>query len=386
MISKSLHPLSPNVEISLDGVPVDYTAIQSMDLHLTENEHDMLTIDIAGLPPKAATDYIGAGVFVLVDSGYGRSQQFYGYVISTEPRIVTKDGLVNRSPIQMARINCIGASLNMKNVSSRVWDYPTLGNILKELANKYHFSLDFPKDSFKPTRLVQASESDWSFLRRVVDTFGYSVSVHGTHVHVWDRDKSTGRLPSYHELTTIKTDLGNTPCSILSFNPYLGHLSSLGNSSKTANTILDHDGNIFDMDATDTDISNHKTVTSSRFTVPLKTPYQTMEENVRAIGASERHKSVYRAKAEITAGGGIVPGGTVNLNKYNSSFDGLWYVSSVHHKIGKEKYVTNLELFKNDDYTQTPEITKVATFVTPPTPILKNGVWVSSMEKINEYS
>lgn len=385
MITKSLHPLSPNVEVAIDGVAVDYTAIQSMDMHLTENEHDMLTVNILGLPPKAATDYIGAGIYVIVDSGFGRRQEFYGYIISTEPKIVAKDGLVNRSPIQIARLNCIGASLNMKNVDSRVWNSPTLGAILKEIAGKYNFSLDFPKDSFKPTRLVQSSESDWSFLRKVVDTFGYSMSVHGTHIHVWDRDKSVGRQISYHELSTIRTNYDNTPCSVMSFSPYLGHLSSMGNSSKTANTILDRDGNIFDMNATNTDLSDHKTVISSKFTVPLKTPYQTLEENLRAISASERYKSVYRATAEVAAGGGVVPGGTVNLNKYDSSFDGLWYVSSVHHKIGKEKYVTNLELFKNDDYLQNPEIPRVSTFTPPPVPVLKNGVWVSSMENINEY-
>jgi phage protein D len=386
MITKSLHPLSPNVEFSIDGVAVDYTAVQGMDLYLTENEHDMLSIDIVGLPPRAVTDYLGAGVYVLVDSGYGRSQSFYGYIISTEPQIVTRNGLVNRSPVQITRLNCIGASLNMKTVSSRVWDYPTLGNIIKEMAAKYHFSVDYPKDSFKPTRLVQSSESDWSFLRKVIDTFGYTMSVHGTHMHIWDRDKSVGRLTSYHDLLTMKTDSNNSPCSVMSFSPYLGHLSSLGNSSKTTNTILDREGNVFEMDATNTDIANHKTVLSSKFTIPLKTPYQTVEENIRAIASSERYKSVYRAKAEIAAGGGIVPGGTVNLNKYDSAFDGLWYVSSVHHKIGKEKYVTNLELFKNDDYTQDPEVPNVSNFIKPPTPIMKNGVWVSSLEKVNEYT
>lgn len=386
MITKSLHPLSPNVEISLDGIPVDYTAIQGMDLHLTENEHDMLTIDIAGLPPRAATDYIGAGAYVLIDSGYGRSHKFYGYVISTEPVMVTKDGLVNKSPIQMARLNCIGASLNMKTVRSRVWEYPTIGNILKDIASKYHFSLDYPKDSFKPTRLVQASESDWSFLRRVVDTFGYAVSVHGTHIHVWDRDKSVGRTPSYHVITTLRDQIGTTPCSVISFSPFLGHLSSLGNSSKSANTILDKSGQIFEMDATKTNLAGTKTVESSKFTVPLKAPYQTLEENLRAIAASEKHKSVYRAHTEITAGGGIVPGGIVNLTRYESAFDGLWYVSSVHHKIGKEKYITELELYKNDDYTPDFEMPKVATFVTPPEPEFRNNVWVASVEKINEYS
>jgi phage protein D len=386
MIIQSSHPLSPKVEITLDGVAVNYNSIVGFDMDLHENEHDMLIIEITGIPPKAATDYIGTAVYALLDSGYGRSQTFYGYVISTEPSSVTRRGLVNKSLIQSTKLNCIGASLPMKEISSRVWESPTLGNIVKEIAKKYHFSLDYPKDSFKPTRLVQALESDWAFLRRVVMSFGYAMSVHGTHIHIWDISKSVGRLPSYHQLLTMSNNTENSPCTVLTFDAYLGHLSSAGNSSKSVNTVLDNQGNIFSIDATQTDLASSKTINESKFSMPLKRSYQTLEENKRAVMASEQYKSIYHATAEVVAGAGIVPGGTVDLKGYESNFDGLWYVSGVCHKMAKEKYTTVLSLKKSDDYVKDPTIPLVTSFVKPAIPSYLNTQWVSSMENINEYA
>jgi hypothetical protein len=386
MIIQSSHPLSPKVEITLNGVAVNYNSIVQFDMELHENEHDMLIIEIMGIPPRAATDYIGVAVYALIDSGYGRSQAFHGYVVSTEPSSVTKQGLVNKSLIQSTKLNCIGASLPMKEVSSRVWDSPTLGNVVKELAKKYHFSLDYPKDSFKPTRLVQALESDWAFLRRVVMSFGYAMSVHGTHIHIWDRSKAVGRLPSYHQILTMTKNMENTPCTILTFDAYLGLLSSAGNSSKSVNTILDNQGNIFSIDATQTELASTKTISESKFSMPLKKSYQTLEENIRAVTASEQYKSIYRATAEVVAGAGIVPGGTVDLKGYESNFDGLWYVSGVCHKMAKEKYTTVLTLLKNDDYVKDPTIPPVTSFTKPSEPVFLNAQWVSSMEKVNEYA
>ena len=163
MITNFTNSLAGDYTFVLFGSPVMYSSVTEYELTLSENKHDMLVVTMAGIPPLAVTDYIGAPVSFSLGSSPGRSQTFNGYVSYTEPVTHNRDGVVNDSPIQLARLYCLGASYVMKEINSKVWDYPTLENVVTEIANRHHFSIDYPKDSYNPVRLVQSMESDWSF-------------------------------------------------------------------------------------------------------------------------------------------------------------------------------------------------------------------------------
>lgn len=386
MIYSSSHALSPDMVVKIEGVFIDYTSISAFDIELTEDEHDFATIIINGIPPESVTDFFNKPVYLRIDSGIGRVQEFQGYVVAVEPVSVTKMGMVNSSFIQTFRIRCLGASYVMKSVSSRVWEYPTLHNILSDLSFKYKFSASYPKDTFKPTRMTQANESDWTFLRRVVEKYGYSMSVHGTHIHVWDVAKATRRLPSYHVLATPKTNYVERPGMILNFEADMGQISLSGNNSEAVNTTLDDRGNIISIAAKDGFLKDTKTVKTSLFDNPIKGNYQNFSEAERAVEAAQRRRNMFTARAEITAGAGIVPGGTVSLIGYGGNFDGIWYVSSVLHKLANSMYTTELVLYKNKlNYEET--ITGALNVAgAPPEPLLINGKWVSSSGKVDQYA
>lgn len=385
MIYKSNHPLSPDTIIKINDVFVDYTSISEFTIELTENEHDYATIVINGAPAASVTDFFNAAVYLVIDSGYGRRQEFYGYVVSAEPTSTTKHGLVNNSYIQELKLQCLGASLLMKQVSSRIWDFPTLDNIVSELSLKYKLSASYPKDSFKPTRLTQSNESDWSFLRRVVSTYGYSMSVHGTHLHIWDVFKATRRLPSYHLLLTPQTFSAEHPGMVLKFEAYMGHLSRSGDTSSVINATIDQQGNVIEFAANQGGLKDTRAVKYSLFDQPLKNSYQTFAESERAVEARQRYQTLFRAHAEITAGAGIVPGGIVSLIGYGGEFDGVWYVSSVLHRMTNNMYTTQLELHKNNKTSEESITGALNVFNLPPEPIFVNGKWVSSSEKLEQY-
>lgn len=387
MIIRSSHPLSPSVDVVLNGRSVNYSSISSFEIELTENEHDMATVIMQGINPIAVTDYIGAAIKISINSGVGREHTFFGYVVSTEPMVTSSRGLINDSPVHSTGIRCIGASLVMKEVSSRVWDNPTLGNVLSALAKKHNFSVAYPKDSFKPTRLTQANESDWAFLRRVTDVYGYSMSAHGTHINVWDPLRSSNRLPSFHALVTPtpKISTGELPCTVIKFEADFGHHSVSGDTSRASVTTLTSRGMIAKIDSKDGEMASSRSVFSSAFTKPIKHPYRTFAEAKRAVDASQKYRTLYKAKAEVTAGAGIVPGGIVLLTEYGGDFDGIWYVSSVTHKMGQSMYTTELVLNKNDNNGEEPYAKPTSLFDEPPEPSLVRDRWVTSTKRVLEY-
>lgn len=385
MIYKSAHPLSPTTRVVINNVSVDYTSISEFTIELTENEHDYATIVIAGAPPASVTDFFNTSIYILLDSGIGRRQEFYGYVVASEPVSRSESGLVNNSLIQELRLRCLGASFVMKEINSQVWERPTLENIVSEMAQKYRFSAEYPKDSFKPTRLTQANESDWSFLRRVVETYGYNMSVHGTHLYIWDVLDSSRRLPSYHVLTTPSTYVTERHGAVLRFSANLGHHSSSGDQSRLTTAIVDYQGNVVSIDSGSGDLRDTRSVKYSLFSNPVKQSFQTAEEAERAVGSKQRHKPLFTASAEVTAGAGIVPGGVVSLLGYGGEFDGIWYVSNVVHKVQTSMYTTELTLQKNNLTSEERGAGALDIVELPSTPTLYNNRWVSSVGEVSVY-
>ena len=124
MIVKSPYGVSPDIEVTIGGATVDYNTMYRVELILEENQHDMLVIEVSGIPPRAITDYYGKPVQLTISTGPRLSQRFNGYVEDVRPVSLTAGGLMNKSPFQAARIVCMGASYQP------AWKYqPNLGRI-----------------------------------------------------------------------------------------------------------------------------------------------------------------------------------------------------------------------------------------------------------------
>lgn len=387
MIYKSTSPLSPAVTIRISGVEVDYTSIMGADLVLEENKHDLLVLKFSGVPPSLINQYLNAPVLFNIDSGTFRSQLFTGYVSNVEPVTQANLGYVNNSPFQEVNVYCVGASYYMKALSNKVWNPPTLGNVVSSMSKKYGFSADFPRDQYTPLGLSQTAESDWSFLVKAVNKYSYRVSVHGTHIHVWDVYSATGRASSYHELITNSNPGGAQPCTILKFEAYMGALSSSGYSSSTTVSYLDRQGNSLSVNTRDikADSGLGKKFVSD-FENFAASSTQSFEEAQRELLRIKKANMPFSAHVELTAGAGIVPGGIVNVLNYGSDFDGLWYVKSVKHVLSQAHYLTHLEITKDAVYTPDINITPVTKFKAPPEPLVINNRWVARTRKVTEYA
>lgn len=387
MIFNSGSPLSPKVYLEIGDVEVSYTSIDTIDLELCVNSHDVLTLHLNGIPSKAITDYINAPVRFLISSGPGRSQEFVGYVLYVEPAYSTSAPIVNESMFYSARVICFGASVAMKSTNSRVWGSTTIYRIAQEIAQKYRMSLSVIKDSFEIRNAVQASESDWEFLVRMCETYGYSMTVHGTHMSIWDPFQAIGRRPSYERLVPQNAYLGATPGGILELKGTFGHLTPDGHSYKYKISSIDDNGSI----AMISDPSNGSVPSwSGSGETPLYTSTITnnatsIGEGQRLIEATRRKHFAFNASMRISAGSGIVPGGVVVIEGYESNFEGLWYVREVAHRVSNSSYTTDLVISR--DYNTSGEFIVPPTTLAelPPESVFVDNRWIASQQTVELY-
>jgi phage protein D len=387
MIFNTGNPLSPKVYIAINGVEVKYKSIQTMSLSLGTNMHDILVLNMAGIPPRAITDYIDAAVRMTITSGQGRTQEFCGYVLYVEPESDGRSSIVNNSPFQTTRIVCFGASLSMMGKKQRVWEDVSIKSLASDFCDTYHFSLDVLDDGFVLPRLVQSGESDWHFLTRICAKYGYSVTMHGTHMHIWDPFKAIGRRPSFEKLQPVIKTTSPTPGGILKFEGLFGYVTPEGWSTNYQVGVLDSNG--VSSTVTSNILNNEESWSGvgkrSKFYSTIVESTQTIVEAEKVIGAKERETFPFTAKVQISAGAGIVPGGIVDVVGYNSNFEGLWYVREVTHSIGGTSYVTDLMLGRDFNTTKTFNIAPVELAQQAPEPKFVAGEWRATSERVNAY-
>ena len=386
MIINSGNPLSPKTYIALHNVEVDYHSIQQATVDLCVNKHDMVVLKLAGIPANYITDYIDAPVRVTLSSGPGRSQDFCGRVLYVEPESDSRAPIVNNSPFQTIRLVCFGASMSMMGAKSKLWENVSIKSIAEQLCDTYRFSLDVIDDNFILPRLMQKGESDWAFLIRICEKYGYSVTVHGTHMHIWDPFKAIGRRPSYEELTSVASSLGAAPGNILNFKGTFGYVTPQGYSTNYEVSSLDSDGVSQTVSSTSFSKESWSGINDpSKFYNVVLESVQTVAEAEKIVGAKERRTFPFNASVEISAGSGIVPGGVVKVIGYNSHFDGLWYVRDVKHTIGGSSYFTKLEISRDFNTSESFVVPPTQLAQAAPEPEFVAGEWRASSERVNAY-
>ncbi len=384
------HPfgITPSIEISIGGVPVLYESIKTVEISLNEGEHDMAVLHMYGIPQKAIIEYIGAPVQIVMTRGKAERQEFVGEIAQVVPESAARKGAVNNSPFQEADIYCMGASFKMRGSKSRVWGETTLTNIATELAKEYNFSLDVPQTTLLHSDTTQINKSDWVFLNELCDLYSYGLTVHGTHIHIWDPWRATGRQRSYHEVVSVKEsnfDPKPTPGVVLSFN---GTFSSQPTSEKYT-AALDAQGNISYLSSSQLPSLKENSGLGKAFTTEFRSridaPAKSAEEAELAIRTSIRDSIPFTATLEVIGILGVYPGGLISLRGFDTLVDNLWYIKGVKQKVGGVGMITTLEVVSDSTNQERYKIASTEGFKEPPKPKYDGKQWVTQFRKINAY-
>jgi phage protein D len=381
MIFKNKFPNAPDVTVVLSGVSVDYTSIQTVSIDIAENQHDMATIDFVGLLPKAITDYVGAPVYISISVSPAQTTTFYGYVTYVEPEMITRQGLVNNSPVQSATVVCFGASYDMTNTKNKVWENATIPNVVEALASTYNYSYSVPSDYFVWTRLLQNQKSDWAFLKDTCTSLGYAITTNGTHIHVYDPYKALGRKLPYVELLTVRGASGDMvylPGRIMEFTGTFGDVTPDGDSNKVNYVGVDASGRAITTSPDDMEYSHLGEAVPSRYTTTVNVNVSSVEMLNRFSNAAVRQRYPYNAKVTVTGIPDPVPGSIAKIDNYDSNFDGYWLVRSVKHTVTRSNFLTELTISTDSTNGMNPEVQPVSAYNQPPAPSLSDTTWKAS--------
>jgi len=245
MIVTNLSPLGITWECVIDNAPFSKIRVQRISISLVENQHDLATIEVVGVPSEYLMDYVDKPVYLKIETLGNRVCNFYGYVSRIEAESNTNEGLVNNSPFQLVSIICLGSSYLTMSKQNAVWENVSLIDIISEIASTYRYGYSIPNNQYRFKRLVQAETSLWQFLVKTVSSLGYSITLRNNHIHIWDYQNAAGRQPSYSELTGTKVKKINykpVPGSIISFKPIFSTLSPSGASTRKVISYIDNLG------------------------------------------------------------------------------------------------------------------------------------------------
>jgi phage protein D len=387
MIFKSDFPNAPVVRMSIDGVAVDYTSVESLEISFNENEHDYAHFTFVGLIPRAVTEYLNRPVYISISASPDRTTTFYGYVGYVEPEAITRKGHINNSPIQRAHLVCFGTSYDMKEKHSAVWESYSITKLVTTLSEKYKYSYAVPTDSFIIPRLVQHNESDWSLLLKACKMVGYRVTVSNAHIHVYDPFRTIARSMPFAQLTTITDQIENAsyqPGRVMEFRGSFGQVTPKGSSNNFNVETLDNDGNIRTFKTEEQSMGLGK-VLDARFTDTV-TLNATSQEAVNKYAVSKiKNRVPFHAEVTVTGVPEVLPGSLVNLAGYDSRFDGFWMVSGIRHKVTRSNYVSELDIVKDSTNDAEPIVVSGNIYVPPDDPILRQGTWIAAVQDGQVY-
>lgn len=382
MIIKTPYGVSPTIDIAIGGASVDYSALNTLAIFLEENKHDMLLIGMAGLPARAVTEYRNKPVQLKYDTGAGYTDHFIGYVTEVRPVDMTVAGFINGSPFNDVTIVCLGVSYDMRGKKSRSWIGTKLSDVAEEFSRTYGFSMDCPSVPLLFDTMIQSDESDWQFLVRYSNIHGLSVSVHGTHLHIYDPYKAAGRQISYNKLFTATGSRGDTspsPGKVTNFRGSFMDNHADGVYRDTIVAVQQPNGVSFDVTSREV----FGVTSSPRFTDRVSTSAENYAEAERMIRAQSRTSYDYTANVECLGIAGCQPGGIVYLDNYTTDWDGLWYVNGVEHNIASGAFITKLCVSRNGvSELETP--VQVARFVPAPESVF-DTTWRTSRRLFNVY-
>lgn len=382
MIIKNAFGDAPSVVTTVIGGTVPDRNVVSVEVVYSENKHDIATITYSGFPPKAVTGYRGLPVFISFGTNEANTMYFHGYVAYVEANSYTRMGRVNDSLIHEAKVVCFGTSYEMKPSRNAVYKNITLPKLVSTIAKRYGFSYSVPSNNYTFTTIEQSTKSDWEVLVSTANKLGYHVTASNTHICVYDPLSSFYRRVPPTILRTVNSEDGRErkPGNILEFSGTFGDVTPDGDSHEYLLKTLDSKGKSIEYSTANSSGSGLGRKLDKRFVQEI-TFNATSKETLRQFARGYERQSIpLHADVVVLGSSTLFPGSLVQIDNYDSEFDGFWIVSEAKHVINTDHYMTYLHI--KTDSTNLDPISSIggAAYTRPPMPRLSNRLWVSEKE------
>ena len=373
---------APIITTDIVGGSVPDSQVASVELSYSENKHDIATITYSGFPAAAVTAYRGLPVTITFGNNTANVIEFNGYVAYVEIGAYSRMGSVNDSLIQEAKVVCFGTSYEMKPPKSAVYKNTSLPALVKKLATKYNFSYSVPNNSYVFPVIDQSNKSDWEVLVDSANKLGYYVTASNAHLNIYDPFSNyyRGQIPTVLQSPEGDDGKKRVPGVIMEFNGTFGDITPDGDSYNYLLKTLTPKGKTLQNVSGATASSGLGQPIHGRFTQEITLQATSINTLKQLTEGYVKQSLPFHADLVVSGISTLLPGSIVEINKYNSEFDGYWIVQDVRHLINVENYVTYLHI-KTDSTNLAPMLIKEGkAYVAPPKPVLQNKIWETSKE------
>lgn len=375
------------LNVDVVGGTVPTTQIGNVELTFSENKHDIATITYGGFPGIAVTAYKGLPVRIVLGNNEANIIEFTGYVAYVEVEAKTRMGTVNESLIQMAKVVCFGSSYEMKPLRNTTYANKTIKQLVEILATKYNFSYSVPNNKYVFSLISQQGISDWELLVNTANKIGYSVTINGTHISVYDPFSSYVKTAPITTLRTLVSDSGieKRPGNIYELNGFFGDVTPQGDSANWVLKSLDNLGKESKYTSLQDNPSGFGSKVENRFTHEVTINTTSKDALEQFVKKYTRNSYGMTAVVSVVGISTAMPGRLAFIDSYNSEFDGYWLIEEATHHVNNKHYITTLKL-KTDSLNKTPlSIAKESSYKTSAPPKLSNQVWKASKEEAYVY-
>lgn len=380
MIFRNAYNDAPLLSVSINRGTVPDNRIVSVELNMSENKHDMAVITYSGFPGLAVTEYIGLPVAINLGNNETNVVTFVGYVAYVDIEANSRMGIVNESLIQAARVVCFGSSYEMKQIKSKVYTEITLPKLVANLAKTYKMSYSVPNNNYTFKVVEQSGISDWEMLVETANSIGYYVMVSGTHIHVYDTFSPYFRSTPPTLLLSLGESTRRQPGAIYEFKGTFGDVTPDGEHANWSLKSFDVLRKEIEVNSINSKKSGLGKVLTPRFTHEIAMNAVSQDALKQFVNKYTKQGFPMNAEASVIGTASALPGRLALVSKYDSKFDGYWFISDVKHTVNNAHFVTTLKL--KTDSTNELDLQPIpgSVYRDPPVPILSNNRWISSRE------
>ena len=290
--------------------------VSKFTLHQRDGHHDIAKFHVNLERHDQAKFKTGQPVRVRWATS-SKPAEFIGYINHAT-------GLSDTKKYTATEVLAVGASFWMKSPRHMVWRGVTIPDIARRLAREHRLRALIDPHPHRWPQLIQAGESDWSFLAKQADRIGYALYCNGTELRLLDRDRVLspallGKPPIKIGPTSVHTHRGAEA-------PVHGRRRSHAVSGMDWKTVAPY---------------KVKTAEpAALFDAPIAVAADDFSQGHSALKSADRKANFDDAlDIEVLGDARIHQGSVVELNAEKTpGFPGIWFVNEVEHRLASNFY------------------------------------------------
>jgi hypothetical protein len=293
---------------------------------------------IVNLTPEDVNRYVSAGSpFKATWYAKGVKDEFVGYVHSFRP--------INEGYRQRTVIIAIGTAYPMFNEPGRTYFRSSIDHVVEDICEDYRFQLEIDPHPLVQEQIIQQDGSDWTFIQRLADQWGYVFMVDGVTMIFRLMEnvlKENYRQAEREHTSSLPTDSSS---NLREFKPSFSALNKVPYSRSVGSGVDPIQLHRIAWDQPNADDSIFQDVMTA---YPSASE---VEGELLGVGQAARTRFPYSATAQVQT-----PVGKKPMDVYQITHEGermTWVVQSVKHIITGDNYVGEMELGSDGkDYVQ----------------------------------